>query len=178
MPLDRAHARVACELADALALGVGQPCAAARTPHVTLVSFGGLPTDVAGRAVRDATAPFLPLTVRAHGYGVFTGAEPGDLSLHVTVVRTTAFDRLHRAVWHALERAGAGLDGSTAPSVWTPHITLLDRYLNPASLARAVETLAERPHRRWSITVDEVTVIDGRGPAAPGHSPGGSVRAR
>lgn len=162
VPLDRAHARVACELADTLAVGVGRPAAAARAPHVTLVSFSGLPADVACRTVRDAAAPFLPLTVRAHGYGVFTGAAPGDLTLHVAVVRTTAFDRLHRAVGHALERAGAALDGSTAPSVWTPHITLLDRYLDPATLSRAVGTLAERPHRRWSIVVDEVTVIDGR----------------
>ena len=162
VPLDRAHTRVACELADTLALDAGEPRAAALAPHVTLVSFAGPPADAASRAVREAAAPLLPVTVRAHGYGVFTGSEPRDLSLHVAVVRTSAFDHLHRAVWRALERAGAGFDGCTAPSVWTPHITLVDRYLTPAGLARAVQTLAARPHRRWSIVVDEVTVIEGR----------------
>jgi hypothetical protein len=42
--------------------------------------------------------------------------------------------------------------------VWTPHITLLDLGLNPRLLGDAVEILARRPHRTWTITLESLTV--------------------
>jgi 2'-5' RNA ligase len=170
VPLDAVHARNACEMAARLAAEVGEPRAAARSPHITVVSFTGVTTGAATAAIRAATAALPPFAVRAHGYGVFAGSETSDLTLHVAVVRTADFDRLHLAVWQALERAGAALDGVTAPCVWTPHVTLLDRHLTPARLGRAVETLAGRPHRRWTIEVSSLAVVGRRG-AGEAHAP-------
>lgn len=113
----------------------------------------------------------MPLTVRAHGYGMFTGEAATDLSLHVMVVRTRPLDDLHRRTRAALVAAGACPAGHTDPNVWTPHITLLDRSLIPESLARAVEALAHSPHRSWTVTVTALTVSrrgqNGGGPVPP-----------
>jgi len=63
--------------------------------------------------------------------------------------------------------------GSSPSSPWTtgalaidpeaavpahPHVTLLDRGLTPHLLGRAVEVLARRPHRTWSIIVGSVAI--------------------
>jgi 2'-5' RNA ligase len=164
--LDADHERVVTELSHELAdlLGIEPARARQGPPHITLVSYTGL--DAAGAAA--ALAPVAraaphPLAVRAHGYGMFTGDRDTDLSLHVMVVRTRELDRLHRRAHAALTAAGACMAGNTDPGVWTPHITLVDRGLTPARLGRAVEALAQRPHRSWTVGLTALAVTR-RGP--------------
>jgi 2'-5' RNA ligase len=177
VPLDHVHSRNARELAATLAREVGAPRAAAASPHVTVASFTGLPPAEAVAALRVVARWTEPFTVRAHGYGAFAGDAPSNLSLFITVVRTTALDRLHRLVAEALLRAGATLDGVTAASVWSPHVTLLDRHLTPRQLGRAVEALTCRPHRSWSLDVASLAVISRRDGLDPSRTvPLGPVR--
>jgi 2'-5' RNA ligase len=159
-PLDMDHARVVGQLSDdlAAALSIDLDDVALRQPHITLASYTGLEPPRAATALAPVLAVTAPFTVRAHGYGLFTGDSDTDLSLHVMVVRTKALDELHRCVTAALCGAGAHLAGTTEPRVWTPHITLLDRGLTPRLLGHAVEMLAGRPHRTWSITLESLAV--------------------
>jgi 2'-5' RNA ligase len=159
-PLDRDHARVVTELAVdlAAALAIDREAAVPAHPHITLASYTDLTVDDATVALAPAVVATAPFVVRAHGYGIFTGGDDVDLSLHVMVVRTPALDRLHHAVCAALAGAGAEVCGTSDPAVWTPHVTLLDRGLTPHLLGRAVEVLAGRPHRTWSITVGSVAI--------------------
>lgn len=159
-PLDLDHARVVAQLAHDLAdeLGIDVDRAAPRLPHITLVSYRGLDPVTTAAVLTPAVGALAPFIVRAHGYGVFAGDADSDLSLHVMVVRTRALDELHRRVHRALRDAGARMAGTTDPSAWTPHITLLDRGLTPRLLAGAVEILTCRPHRSWSVPVSSVAV--------------------
>ena len=159
-PLDAPHARVVTQLSVdlATALSLDREVVAPSPPHITIASYSGLePARVAG-VLGPVAGTARPFTVRAHGYGVFTGDADSDLSLYVVVVRTRAFDELHRRIQAALSAEGACLAGTTDPSVWTPHITLLDRGLTPRLLGDAIEVLARRPHRTWSITVASLGV--------------------
>lgn len=164
--LDADHERVVTELSHELAelLAIEPAGAAQGPPHITLVSYTDLDATVAADALAPVVRADRPLTVRAHGYGMFTGDRASDLSLHVMVVRTRELDRLHRRTHAALGAAGACLAGNTDPGVWTPHITLLDRGLTPAKLGRAVEALAQRPHRSWTVGLTALAVT----PRAPG----------
>jgi 2'-5' RNA ligase len=168
VPLDPVHARAVADLARRLATAVGcAPAAAPAHPHVTLASYRGVPPATAVAALEPVVAALAPFTVRAHGYGMFTGDHPEDLSLHVMVVRTAALDDLHGRVHRALYGVGAQTGGLTEARVWTPHITLIERHLTPARLGRAVELLAAREHRSWSIPVAAVAAgpRTGRRPA-------------
>ncbi|HEX6567583.1 MAG TPA: 2'-5' RNA ligase family protein, partial [Acidimicrobiales bacterium] len=122
---DQAVTDLVGELADALAIDVA--CVAHGPPHVTLVSYTGLAPAAAAAALAPVARELDPVSVRAHGYGVFAGDAYNELSLHVMVVRTRPLDELHRRAHAALAAAGACPDGTTDPRVWTPHITLLDR---------------------------------------------------
>ncbi|MBN2624578.1 MAG: 2'-5' RNA ligase family protein [Acidimicrobiales bacterium] len=153
---DREVDRLSHDLADAL--GIDEAAMAHGRPHITLVSYTGLAPAAAGRALPPVVRDLDPVAVRAHGYGVFCGDADSELSLHVMVVRTRALDELHRRTHAAVVTAGGRPDGTTAPEVWTPHITLLDRGLTPALLGQAVEILAQRPHRSWSLALSEVAV--------------------
>lgn len=166
-PLDPDHVAAAGRLSTDLAASLSMdPACATSGLHITLVSYRDLAPAAAGRAVAQVAGTVGPLTVRAHGYGVFTGDGHSDLSLHVVVVRSTALDRLHARVHSALSDAGATMDGLTRPDVWTPHITLLDRQLDPVLLGRAVELLARRPHRSWSVPIGSLAISTGR----PAHA--------
>lgn len=168
-PLDADHARLVTQLAAELAAAVGieGTTVPPHPPHITLASYGGAGAGPVSAALADVVAGMVPLRVRAHGYGVFTGDQDSDLSLHVMVVRSRALDGLHAAVHAALGRVGACPAGITGPDVWTPHITLLDRDLSPARLGRAVEILARRPHRTWTVTIDRLVLA---APAAAGSA--------
>lgn len=161
---DREVRRLTCELATTLAIDV----AAVRhsQPHITLVSYTGLDPQAAVAALAPVARDLAPVSVRAHGYGVFTGDVDSELSLHVMVVRTRPLDELHRRVRAALVDAGGTPDGTTEPQVWTPHITVLDRGLSPALLGRAVELLAGRPHRSWRVGIATLAVTPREATAA------------
>jgi 2'-5' RNA ligase len=169
-PLDTDHARAVGQLSVdlATALSIDPDDVALRPPHITCASYTGLEPRRAVAALAPVLAVIAPFTVRAHGYGLFTGDADTDLSLHVMVVRTKALDELHRCVTAALCGAGAQLAGTTEPRVWTPHITLLDRGLTPRLLGRAVELLGGRPHRTWSITLESLAVTHHCGDADAG----------
>jgi hypothetical protein len=164
-PLDADHARAVTRLAADLAatLAVAPEAVLSRSPHVTLASYTGLDPAGAAAALGPVAAATRPFIVRAHGYGVFTGDADCDLSLHVMVVRTRALDEFHRRVHAALAAAGACIAGTTRASVWSPHVTVLDRGLTPRLLGHAIEALARRSHCTWSIGVTSLTIASGRG---------------
>ena len=167
-PLDADHAQAVAQLAVDLAAALSIPpeAAACRSPHITLASYTGLEPAPVAAVLAPVAAAIEPFTVRAHGYGVFSGDADADLSLHVVVVRTRALDELHRRVHAALGAAGADQAGTTDPSVWSPHVTVLGRGLTPRLVGRAVEVLARRPHRTWAIGVRSLMI------AAPHGDPG------
>ena len=162
-PLDAGHARVVGELASGVAnvAGISQlPIDV--NPHITLVACGGLSHDALSAAVESVVADMEPITVTAHGYGMFTGPDPLDLSLHVPVVRTRELDTLHRRLCQALHQAGAEIAGWSTPELWLPHITLVDRDLDPARIARATAWLSYRRHPSWRIPMERIALRGGR----------------
>jgi 2'-5' RNA ligase len=169
VPLGPMHARAVAVLARRLAPVVGPSVCVPAVAHLTLVSFRGLARPDAVAALRPVAVAAAPFAVHAHGYGVFAGDGPNRLSLHVTVVRTSALDALHQRVRAALAGGGATLDGVTEPAVWTPHVTLLGEGLTPAVLARAIELLVARPHPSWDVEVAAMAV------SRPDEPPGGDM---
>lgn len=157
IPLRGDHLRSARALAAAAAGAAGverppdQPAA-----HITLVAYQGIGRDPARRAVGAVSGATAPFVLHAHGYGFFTGDSPTDLCLHVPVVRAGALDALHAALCGAIERAGGTIATWSAPDRWSPHITLLDRVLDPARLGAAAASLAGRHHPSWTVTVDRL----------------------
>jgi len=77
-------------------------------------------------------------------------------------VRAAALDALHGRVCAALHRAGAQVAGWSEPNIWYPHITLVDRGLDPAHLGAGVAWLARRHHPSWHIPVDRLQVTGSR----------------
>jgi 2'-5' RNA ligase len=155
--------RMVTDLAASLDLPVRT--IAPSTPHITFASYTDLQPGRAAEALEPVALTTRPFTVRAHGYGVFAGDADTDLSLNVIVVRTRALDELHGRIHGALGSAGARVAGNTCPSVWTPHVTVLDRGLTPRRLGRAIELLAQHPHRTWTIDIASLAVTprrDGR----------------
>jgi 2'-5' RNA ligase len=162
IPLDVGHASAFGELVEGVATAacLGSPRAWSK-PHVTLIAHDGLPRAAAGAAIEGALAATAPFTLRAQGYGFFTGSDALDLSLHVPVVRDRPLDALHRDLCAALRQAGADIAGWSEPQLWTPHITLVDRELDAARLGQAVAWLAGRHHPSWRIPVDRVVLSGG-----------------
>ena len=151
---------------DALVAGAGAAAGlasrtAAPDPHVSLFAYQGLSRAGAEAAIEASLRETEPFVIHAHGYGFFTGDHPADLALHVPVVRDRALDSLHDDVWARLRAAGAHVAPWSAPGLWTPHLTLLDRALDPVALGAAVAWLARRHHPSWSIPVDRVVLTGG-----------------
>ena len=161
IPLDRNHTEPLTELVRGVAAAVGEAEVDVSEPHITLVAHSGLAADVARTVTMPVVAATRPFSVRAHGYGFFTGSEPSALSLHVPVTRTPALDKLHRRICAALRRAGAEVAPWSGPTLWSPHITLLDRNLDAERLGRAAAWLAARRHPSWQIPVDRVALVGG-----------------
>jgi 2'-5' RNA ligase len=162
IPLDRDHSDALLRL---------RRRAGAPSPddgHITLVSFDRLDRALAVGALRAAASTVAPFTVRAHGYGLFV-PDRREVSLHVSVVRDNALDRLHRAVVAALCDAGACVAGWTEAAVWTPHITILSGGMAGGELAATVARLAEHPHPSWHLPVGAVALVSGR--RSPGPEP-------
>ena len=162
IPLDPDHVQALDGLARnvAAAAGVG-PEAVPPRPHVTLIAHTGLPLSRVAVAVEPVVTAAAPFAIYAHGYGLFTGPDARDLSLHVPVVRGGPLDELHARLCEALRRAGAEVAGWSTPALWSPHITLADRQLDPLALGRAVRWLAQRRHPSWRIPVERVAVTGG-----------------
>lgn len=162
LPLDPAHVRVLGDLIHDVAAAVGLPSPHdAPNLHLTLIAYEGANRASVLTAVATVAASTAPFTVHAHSYGFFTGPEPTDISLHVPVVRSRQLDTLHGRLCAALSAAGARLAGWSVPDRWSPHITLLDRELDPARLGAAVAWLARRRHPSWEISVDRVALTGG-----------------
>jgi 2'-5' RNA ligase len=162
LPLDPPHARAVDLLADAVAAAVGFDPGHRPSPHITLLAFDGVPRDRAEELVRPILARTEPFEVHAHGYGLFTGTRPKDLSIHVPVARCTALDDLHRRAYTALHDAGARIEGAGLPVTWLPHVTVVDHGLDACSLALALAWLAGRGHPRWHVPIDRVVLTGGR----------------
>jgi 2'-5' RNA ligase len=158
VPLDRTHADARAQLVETLREEVGVSVPSGLEPHITLVAHTGLTRPAAVAALDPVVSTTEPFTVHAHGYGVFSGATDSGLSLHVIVVRSGPLDDLHRRACEALAAAGADVAGWSTPDCWTPHLTLLDRTLEPESLGAAVTWLARRPHPSWEIPVDRLAL--------------------
>lgn len=144
----------------AAAAGLESPTGG-RDPHVSLFAYEGLSRAVAEAAVEATLRATPAFVIHAHGYGFFTGDNPANLTLHVPVVRAEALDSLHAGVWAKLRHAGAEVAPWSAPDLWTPHLTLLDRALDPPALGAAAAWLARRHHPSWSILVDRVVLTGG-----------------
>ena len=163
IPLDRDHVDALGELVAGAAASAGlEPATVSSTPHITVIAYTGLPAGDVAAAITPVVTATAPFIVHAHGYGFFTGPEPADLSLHVPVVRGGPIDVLHRELCLALGEAGADIAPWTTPSLWSPHITLLDCGLDPPRLGRATTWLAQRHHPGWRIPIDRVAVTGGR----------------
>jgi 2'-5' RNA ligase len=163
VPLDRDHSHALDELIKGIRTAAGMSRAPARShPHITLIAHEGLAADEAAAAVAPVLLAVPPFTVHAHGYGFFTGPGPSELSLHVPIVSNQRLNGLHRELCAALRHAGAEIAGWTEPDRWTPHVTLIDRDLDPDRLGRAAEWLAPRHHPSWNIPVCEVSLIGPR----------------
>jgi hypothetical protein len=163
IPLGPDHLRAM----ESIAAGAAAAAGLTYTPgasggHVTLLAYDGLARPEARGATAAVVATTAPFSLHAHGYGFFTGDDPPDLSLHVPVVRAAALDTFHARLWVALFRAGAEVARWCTPDLWSPHVTLLDRALDPEGLGAAAGWLARRHQPSWSIPVDRVALTGGR----------------
>lgn len=162
IPLDPGHFRALSELSSSIAEVSGLGRASCPTsPHVTLLAYTALPPATVRSVIEPTLAEVVPFTIRAHGYGLFTGPDTADLNLHIPIVRSRPLDELHRRLHTALHDAGAEIAGWSAPELWSPHITLTNRELDPARVARAAAWLAYRRHPSWRIPVDRITLSAG-----------------
>lgn len=162
IPLAPAHVHAFTRLVVSIGAAAGLDCAEeALRPHVTVVAYDGLAPEVCADALRSVTEATLPFTIHAHGYGLFTGPQPSDLSLHVPVVRSRPLDDLHAAVSRAVVDSGGAVASWSGPDLWSPHITLLDRCLDGGRLAEIVATLSSRPQPSWRIPVARIAVTGG-----------------
>ena len=161
LPLDRDHQRAVSALVERVMAAVAVPWPAGTRAHITLVAYEGLEREATLHAVAPVADRTMPFAVHAHGYGLFTGPDASDLSLHVPVVRTEALGALHDEVEAALVAAGAAVAPWSQPRLWSPHITLLAHDLSPGALAVAVGSLADRHHPSWEIPLDRLEVTGG-----------------
>ena len=177
LPLDPDHTHALEELMEGATRAAGTARAPASSrPHITLLAHEGMAAAGVAAAITPVLAATPPFTVHAHGYGFFTGPEASDLSVHVPVVRGRQLDTLHRALCTALKQAGTEIAGWSESDRWSPHITLLDRELDPAALGRVAAWLAQRHHPSWHIPVDGVVLTGGWADRqrTDGHLPFGS----
>ena len=159
--LDEDHERAATSIGAAIAAAAGSEIQPAHG-HITLATYDGISRVIAYRAIQTAVAGASAFVVRTQGYGFFSGNDGRDLSLHVPVVRSPPLDALHEAVYGALVSAGADVACWTAPSHWSPHITLVEGGLDPDSIGAAAAALASRHHPSWRIPVHDLLLVGNR----------------
>jgi len=127
-----------------------------------VLSFAGLDHGAAADLITPIAAATTPFTVHAHGYGLFTGTGPRDLSIYVPVARSATLDDLHHRLHEALASAGADIEGAGSPMTWLPHVTVVDDVGEPCTLARAVGWIAGRTHPSWRIPLDHLVLAGAR----------------
>jgi 2'-5' RNA ligase len=163
MPLDDSHRDALDVLVRGIAAAAGVHASPASPAHITLAAFRGVARETLASALTAALRWTGPFTVHAHGFGLFAGRDPGQLSLHVDVVRSPDLERVHELVLHELLVLGADVAPWSEADAWSPHITLLDRGLDPSGVGVAAAWLAQRHHPSWQIPVRRLLVTGGRG---------------
>jgi 2'-5' RNA ligase len=129
-------------------------------PHISLavVSDAWAPARL-----RSVLAPVAsgrnPFRVTGGGYGLFTGRGVDSPVIHLAITRTPRLSALHDDIVQALRYAGCTIEGQYLPEHWRPHVTLADEGLTPRSIGAAMSFLAEHGPRRWTVQIDNVTLI-------------------
>ncbi len=161
VPLDRDHVVAVGGIGQRLGVPPGRTLT---YPHISLLVLLECPDPAAVNAALAAVAARTrPFSVRARGFGVFND---GRLVLHVPVVRTAEFARLHRDLHDTVTATGAQVDGHHTPASWFPHVTLWDRTLTPAKLGEAVLELAAGPPIAWTLPVTRLARLEATGMTA------------
>ena len=133
-------------------------------PHVTYQAAKKYDIGLLSRIAEDLASKLRPVRVHASGLGVFTGPRP---IVYIPVVRTPELSSFHLAVWSAASVAAQdGVDGYLHPARWIPHITLAQGDVTPENLGPIIERL-EREPLEWELTLDNISVIRGKGPDRP-----------
>ena len=131
-------------------------------PHISLYALDSATDEQLHARLEQVAGSTAPFRVHAHGYVLFVGDHPSDLSVGVLVVRSTPLSRLQDLVRQACGAEDGALAGQFAHDVWTPHVTLADRDLAPSTMGQVVEQLAARSHPSWSIPIDNLAcLVDG-----------------
>lgn len=133
-------------------------------PHVTYQAARKYDVELLARIAEDLAAKLRPVRALVDGLAVFPGPRP---IVSLPVVRTPELSRLHLAVWSAASLAAKdGIDEYLHPAKWIPHITLAQGDVSPDSLGAVVERLSREP-LEWEVSLDNLSVIRGRGPDKP-----------
>jgi len=121
-------------------------------PHISFCFLDGYTRATVEERLQDTVSRFKPFNVKTAGIGIFLKPNP---VLFVSVVRSTALDRLHRLITKAFPplRGDAGFYTSDH---WMPHITLAVGDLTLDQLPEAVRLLTPRDFH-WEITLDNMT---------------------
>lgn len=131
-------------------------------PHLTLAVVTGPPAVLAETVAATARLS-TPFPVTGAGYGLFTGHDRDDLVLHVALTTTPELAALHARLLGRLDDAGLVVEPQTRPRFWRPHLNLADRGLTSESVGQIMGHLAASGPRHWTVPVDELGVLRGRG---------------
>ena len=138
-----------------------QRVAISPVPHLTYQAARKYDVDLLCRVAEDLAPKLRPVRVLADGIGVFPGPRP---VVFIPVVRTPELSRFHVAVWSAAAVAAKdGIDDYLHPAKWIPHITLAQGDVPPEELGAVVQRLGREP-LEWELTLDNLSVIRGKGP--------------
>jgi 2'-5' RNA ligase len=133
-------------------------------PHVTYQAARRYDVELLSRIAEDLAAKLRPVRVLASGVGVFVGPRP---IVYIPAVRTPELSRFHLAIWSAASVAAKdGLDEYLHPAKWIPHVTLAQGDLTAEEVGSIVSRL-NREDLEWEVTLDNLSVIRGKGPDRP-----------
>lgn len=105
--------------------------------------------------IKRITSTVSPFYARAHGLGIFTGANP---VLFLTIVKTRRLLELHERIMREVEPDAIRPITHYHGDNWVPHITLAYRDVIPENLSCAIQELAFRPIG-FDILVDHLAMI-------------------
>ena len=128
-------------------------------PHFSYQVARDYDLEVLQEVVEGFAAKSRALRVQTAGLGLFTGPSP---ILHIPIVRSPELARFQVAVWSAASVAAGKLDQHYHPASWIPHVSLAFGDTTSASIAAAVDRLAERDFA-WDLELDNLAIIRGAG---------------